>query len=95
MCRYLLAAPASDYDKKHQVRVLLGNGLKANIWQKFVDRFNIQGIVEFYGATEGNTNIGMILILLVILGIFILFFHTIDVFSVFCHYGYSRKRSRF
>jgi solute carrier family 27 (fatty acid transporter), member 1/4 len=58
MCRYLLAAPASDYDKKHQVRVLLGNGLKANIWQKFVDRFNIQGIVEFYGATEGNTNIG-------------------------------------
>jgi acyl-CoA synthetase (AMP-forming)/AMP-acid ligase II len=75
MCRYLLAAPASDFDKKHQVRVLLGNGLKANIWQKFVDRFNIQGIVEFYGATEGNTNIGMILILLVIQGRLILFFH--------------------
>jgi acyl-CoA synthetase (AMP-forming)/AMP-acid ligase II len=58
MCRYLLAAPVSEYDQKHQVRILLGNGLKANIWQNFVDRFNIQGIVEFYGATEGNTNIG-------------------------------------
>lgn len=58
MCRYLLAAPESDCDSKHQVKVLLGNGLKANIWQRFVDRFGVHQIVEFYGATEGNANIG-------------------------------------
>jgi acyl-CoA synthetase (AMP-forming)/AMP-acid ligase II len=58
MCRYLLAAPKSDSDRKHQVKVLLGNGLKANIWQSFVDRFGVHQIVEFYGATEGNANIG-------------------------------------
>jgi len=58
MCRYLLAAPDSEFDQKHKVRVMLGNGLKANIWQKFVDRFGVHHIVEFYGATEGNANIG-------------------------------------
>ncbi|CAB3361053.1 Hypothetical predicted protein [Cloeon dipterum] len=57
MCRYLLATRPSEYDQKHKIRIMLGNGLKKNVWQSFVDRFNINGIVEFYGATEGNTNI--------------------------------------
>ncbi|XP_050433649.1 long-chain fatty acid transport protein 4-like [Adelges cooleyi] len=56
MCRYCLAAPASDSDKCHQVRMILGNGLRPQIWEEFVKRFNIKQVVEFYGATEGNAN---------------------------------------
>lgn len=36
---------------------MFGNGLRAQIWEKFVKRFNIKDIAEFYGATEGNSNI--------------------------------------
>ncbi|KAI1088648.1 acetyl-CoA synthetase-like protein [Rostrohypoxylon terebratum] len=60
-CRYLLAAPpqidpftGEDMDKKHNVRVAFGNGLRPDIWSKFKDRFGIDGIAEFYGATEGS-----------------------------------------
>lgn len=28
------------------------------IWTEFVKRFKIKKVVEFYGATEGNANIG-------------------------------------
>lgn len=56
MCRYCLASPPSDADKAHQVRMVLGNGLRAQIWEEFTRRFNIKKVVEFYGATEGNAN---------------------------------------
>lgn len=56
MCRYCLASPPSDADKTHQVRLILGNGLRAQIWEEFTRRFNIKKVVEFYGATEGNAN---------------------------------------
>ena len=36
---------------------MFGNGLRPQIWQQFVRRFNIQDIAEFYGSTEGNSNI--------------------------------------
>ena len=36
---------------------MFGNGLRAQIWEKFTNRFNIPNIAEFYGATEGNSNI--------------------------------------
>ncbi|KAI5635962.1 AMP-binding enzyme domain-containing protein [Phthorimaea operculella] len=57
MCRYVLATPPSPADKKHQVRVIFGNGLRPQIWKEFVKRFDIKYVVEFYGATEGNANI--------------------------------------
>lgn len=56
ICRYLLAVPESQ-TVKHQVVKMMGNGLKPQIWQKFCDRFHIKQIYEFYGATEGNSNL--------------------------------------
>lgn len=59
--RYLLAAPTiidpqtgKNMDKKHRVRVALGNGLRPDVWNKFKDRFGVDSIAEFYGATEGS-----------------------------------------
>jgi acyl-CoA synthetase (AMP-forming)/AMP-acid ligase II len=54
LCRYLLATPPSEFDKKHKVRIAIGNGLRPEIWDAFQTRFNIPEIGEFYGATEGN-----------------------------------------
>ncbi|KAL4227252.1 hypothetical protein ACF0H5_012698 [Mactra antiquata] len=53
VCRYLLAQPKSKDDKNHKVKVAFGNGLRQDIWTEFKERFNIERIVEFYGATEG------------------------------------------
>ena len=36
------------------MRIAVGNGLRADIWQEFQQRFGIPRIGEFYGATEGN-----------------------------------------
>lgn len=58
MCRYILATPTSDTDKNHCVRLIFGNGLRPQIWPQFVERFKIKKVAEFYGATEGNANIG-------------------------------------
>lgn len=57
MCRYLLAVPPSLDDQNHKVRVVLGNGLRPQIWEQFVQRFGVEKVVEFYGATEGNSNL--------------------------------------
>jgi len=54
LCRYLLSTPPGPYDRKHKLRLAFGNGLRPDVWPKFVSRFNIQEIGEFYGATEGN-----------------------------------------
>jgi acyl-CoA synthetase (AMP-forming)/AMP-acid ligase II len=52
--RYLLAAhPQPDDRTKHQVRIAFGNGLRPDVWDRFRDRFGIETIAEFYGATEG------------------------------------------
>ncbi|XP_070518969.1 long-chain fatty acid transport protein 1 isoform X3 [Cardiocondyla obscurior] len=57
ICRFLLAAPPSKYDKTHNVRLMFGNGLRPQIWESFVKRFGVRQIGEFYGATEGNSNL--------------------------------------
>jgi fatty-acyl-CoA synthase len=54
-CRYLLNQPATAKDRSHRIRAILGNGLRPDIWEEFQQRFGIDRIVEFYGATEGNT----------------------------------------
>jgi len=36
---------------------MIGNGLRPQIWDLFVRRFNIKRIGEFYGATEGNSSV--------------------------------------
>ncbi|XP_067001452.2 long-chain fatty acid transport protein 4 isoform X2 [Anabrus simplex] len=57
MCRYLLATPAKPEDCTHKVRMMVGNGMRPNIWKDFVGRFKVKQVCELYGATEGNTNI--------------------------------------
>ena len=54
LCRYLLNSPTHPDERGHKVRVVLGNGLRPEIWEAFQERFAIPRIVEFYGATEGN-----------------------------------------
>ena len=41
---------------QHSLRVLIGNGLKPQIWSEFQSRFGIRYIGEFYGSTEGNAS---------------------------------------
>eukprot|EP01059_Diplonema_ambulator_P036027 TRINITY_DN8791_c0_g1_i1.p1 TRINITY_DN8791_c0_g1~~TRINITY_DN8791_c0_g1_i1.p1 ORF type:complete len:636 (+),score=247.11 TRINITY_DN8791_c0_g1_i1:133-2040(+) len=54
LCRYLLAAEPKPEEKKHRLRIAIGNGLRPEIWDTFQRRNNIPEIGEFYGATEGN-----------------------------------------
>jgi fatty-acyl-CoA synthase len=56
-CRYLLNQPPRPDDRSHRVRAIIGNGLRADVWTAFQERFGIPRIVEFYGATEGNVPI--------------------------------------
>ncbi|WKY04951.1 hypothetical protein Q1695_005731 [Nippostrongylus brasiliensis] len=56
ICRYLLAQPVVPEEATHQMRLLYGNGLRAEIWQPFVDRFRVK-IGEVYGSTEGTSNL--------------------------------------
>lgn len=58
MCRYILAVKKKPEDNKHGVKMIFGNGLRPQIWKEFVERFSISKVAEFYGATEGNANIG-------------------------------------
>lgn len=52
--RYLCNTPKRDNDHKHGVRLAVGNGLRAEVWKEFLQRFGPISIWEFYGATEGN-----------------------------------------
>jgi len=56
LCRYLLNAPPHPKERKHRLRVTMGNGLRPEIWPAFKARFRIPRIIEFYGATEGNVS---------------------------------------
>jgi acyl-CoA synthetase (AMP-forming)/AMP-acid ligase II len=54
LCRYLLAQPPSKRDREHRVIACIGNGLRPDIWKAFKERFGLERICEFYGASEGN-----------------------------------------
>ena len=55
LLRYLLALPETPADRDHGVVKILGNGLRPDIWLQFKERFGINRIHEFYGASEGNS----------------------------------------
>jgi len=57
ICRYLLNTKECPEEKQHHLRLMFGNGLRPDIWSRFTERFNIPNIAEFYGSTEGNSNI--------------------------------------
>ena len=59
-CRYLLSAPpqidpvtGENLDRANHVTKAFGNGLRPDVWERFKERFGIETIGEFYGATEG------------------------------------------
>lgn len=54
LCRYLLAQPEKPTDRQHSVHTIVGNGMRPDIWDEFSERFGIDRIVEFYGASELN-----------------------------------------
>ncbi len=54
LCRYLLNAPDCDEQKRHTLRLAVGNGLRADVWTPFQQRFGVPRILEFYAATESN-----------------------------------------
>ncbi|XP_054566191.1 long-chain fatty acid transport protein 5 isoform X3 [Eptesicus fuscus] len=52
--RYLCNAPQRPEDRTHTVRLAMGNGLRADVWEAFQRRFGPIRIFEVYGSTEGN-----------------------------------------
>jgi acyl-CoA synthetase (AMP-forming)/AMP-acid ligase II len=54
LCRYLLNQPAQPSDREHAIHTVVGNGLRADLWEQFETRFGISHIAEFYGASESN-----------------------------------------
>ena len=57
LCSYLVNAPEHPRERKHRLRLCCGNGLRADVWEKFQSRFEIPRILEFYAATEGNISL--------------------------------------
>ncbi|XP_024425944.2 long-chain fatty acid transport protein 5 isoform X2 [Desmodus rotundus] len=52
--RYLCNIPQRQEDQTHTVRLAVGNGLRADVWETFQQRFGPIRILEVYGSTEGN-----------------------------------------
>ncbi|XP_051685958.1 long-chain fatty acid transport protein 1 [Oryctolagus cuniculus] len=57
ICRYLLRQPLREAERRHRVRLAVGNGLRPALWEEFAQRFGVRQIGEFYGATECNCSI--------------------------------------
>jgi fatty-acyl-CoA synthase len=57
LCRYLANAPQHPGERAHRLRLCAGNGLRADVWERFQRRFDIPKILEFYAATEGNVSL--------------------------------------
>ena len=55
--RYLVAGKENDYEKKHKIRGIYGNGLRPEVWKVVQERFGIDKIIEFYGSSEGNVSL--------------------------------------
>ncbi len=54
--RYLVNQPPQQGERAHRLRLVFGNGLSADVWTQFIERFGIPEVLEFYGATEGNVS---------------------------------------
>ena len=55
ICRYLLNRSEEADEKNHSLRCMLGAGLTADTWQRWIDRFGHVDVFEGWGATEANT----------------------------------------
>lgn len=54
--RYLMNQPPTTLERSHAIVKGFGNGLRPDVWAKFVERTGIRNPVEFYGSTEGNVS---------------------------------------
>ena len=61
VCRYLMNQPPRDDDSDNPVRVVIGPGLRPEIWMDFKKRFNISKIGEYYSASEAVGAFGNVL----------------------------------
>ncbi|XP_048112541.1 very long-chain acyl-CoA synthetase-like isoform X2 [Alosa alosa] len=52
--RYLCNTPQKDNEKNHKVRIAIGNGVRTDVWNEFLQRFGNIYVRELYAATEGN-----------------------------------------
>ena len=56
-CRYLVNQPEQPVETRHKLRLIFGNGLRADVWAQMEQRFKIPMVLEFYGSTEGNVSV--------------------------------------
>ncbi|MDR6609140.1 long-chain-acyl-CoA synthetase [Pseudomonas synxantha] len=54
LCRYLVDQPPSADDNRHDVKKMIGNGLRPGAWNEFKTRFAVNHICELYAASDGN-----------------------------------------
>jgi len=54
LCRYLVDQPPSADDSRHDVKKMIGNGLRPGAWNEFKTRFAVNHICELYAASDGN-----------------------------------------
>ena len=57
ICRYLLNQPVRQGEREHSLRCMLGAGLSADSWQRWLERFGPIQVFEGWGATEANAAI--------------------------------------
>jgi len=57
ICQFLLSQAPRANDREHRVRVMMGTGLRDDMWNAFQQRFGVARIIESYGSTEANTAI--------------------------------------
>jgi fatty-acyl-CoA synthase len=57
ICRYLHNQPPRPDDRDHRVRVMMGAGLGADLWERFRSRFGVERILEGWSSTEANTSL--------------------------------------
>lgn len=55
ICRYLLNRPETEEEKNSTLRCMLGAGLTADSWNRWVKRFGEIDVYEGWGSTEANT----------------------------------------
>ena len=55
LCRYLVNG--AEAPTTHRLRMACGNGLHADVWEPFQEKFKIPRILEFYAATEANVSL--------------------------------------
>ena len=56
LCRYLVTQPPCPEEKNNPLDRVFGNGLRPDVWDEFKNRFGIDRVCEFYGASEGNVS---------------------------------------